>query len=1002
MVPVKNGNPNVNLWDTIGTCSKVAGSGRGQICDDNGDGEFIDTCRVGTQCNPSLTTDIFNGGCGTLGVCTNQQRVLRTVEYLNDAWTYNASNMIWKRFWAQSTRPTHRAFFSMVILEDMIAIYGGISPFCYHFCKDVWMLNLTTMEWKSDVYQHEGVGYGGGDEVKDGVITGGAMPRPITWSYKYVDYGNKKDPAVKLQLENMGYRQEEMVYECTETGSNTKSTCDSNYDDVYAEACSKGLKCDPSRLHLFNGGCGTDGKCEVKYMTLEHMRIPDRRSEHSAAAWRQPAYKQPYFTTGWLQQQLYVTHCGPNNTIPVNYTDVVVKYHVPLRRQAVELKELKNYIWQTIWPSNDCLNRAAVSAGYLLGQCSCSCGASGQVCSICTSYVRFDIIGGGKYAMKDYATYELCVSAQPGNAWQKPTHEYTNLPINSVTFTSASCHKVGGMSFKFSENQASNPAVAMTCGRHSCRLVGGTYSDGSSYTNLTMNLTVPVCNQTVRRYRHVPSRRWMVIYGGYGGARKTGEIGVQKKTYNLEDTWKYDLDTRYWHKMDPYYHDGKKPGLRRGQSAIVHDGVMYMFGGRLEYYPVQFALKFDAPYYELVSSDVWAYNITNNSWKLIPNNGEQTPEPRHGHRAAVIEDIMYVFGGYYDPIVFMSDTWHYNITASVWLKKFIDGAEPTRRYQFGMALDRHVAVIFGGYGSICNFVNTGTPGLYCEPTGSAFYLADTWHYNLDTCTNNCVGLGRCHFGSCICQDSADGLDCSNFTCPDCASMSSAPEGSLAAKPCEIWAFNSETDDYDLPASLFKNPNPLNPVTESHFPKYGAGVNVKLLTPNTTKYQGPDKPCRSHCSMLFGNCYYDFAFQKKRCISCSNRGTCDASTGSCICDPSYSNFDCSYKACPDPLCGSTPATAEDLGTSAGMCMLTGRCICNYGYFEKDCSINFHCDNECSLQGVCEYAGICRCYDGFKGDDCSVEIAMSHVGHTAPCWWIVVLTIVVHFYALLLHG
>lgn len=34
------------------------------------------------------------------------------------------------------------AFHSMVLLEDTIAVYGGFSPFCYEYCKDVWQLNL--------------------------------------------------------------------------------------------------------------------------------------------------------------------------------------------------------------------------------------------------------------------------------------------------------------------------------------------------------------------------------------------------------------------------------------------------------------------------------------------------------------------------------------------------------------------------------------------------------------------------------------------------------------------------------------------------------------------------------------------------------------------------------------------------------------------------------------------------------------------------------------------
>merc|ERR1719446_674142 len=114
---------------------------------------------------------------------------------------------------------------------------------------------------------------------------------------------------------------------------------------------------------------------------------------------------------------------------------------------------------------------------------------------------------------------------------------------------------------------------------------------------------------------------------------------------------------------------------------------------------------------------------------------------------------------------------------------------------------------------------------------------------------------------------------------------SAAKHDSEAKVCEVWAYNVDTGEYDTPTSLFENPNPNNPVTEGHFPVHGAGIPVLLLTPpNGT-------------SMLSGNCYYDYAFQTKRCVSCSKRGRCEPTTGKCLCYPQYSNFDCSYMACP---------------------------------------------------------------------------------------------------------
>ena len=97
--------------------------------------------------------------------------------------------------------------------------------------------------------------------------------------------------------------------------------------------------------------------------------------------------------------------------------------------------------------------------------------------------------------------------------------------------------------------------------------------------------------QTVR------SKRVMVIYGGFGGARKGNYAVAAKLVVYMSDTWKYDLDTLKWYvlqfthkviilcydreKMDPWMEDGRGPGARRGHTAILFKGSMYIFGGRI-------------------------------------------------------------------------------------------------------------------------------------------------------------------------------------------------------------------------------------------------------------------------------------------------------------------------------------------------------------------------------------------------------------------------------------
>jgi len=171
-------------------------------------------------------------------------------------------------------------------------------------------------------------------------------------------------------------------------------------------------------------------------------------------------------------------------------------------------------------------------------------------------------------------------------------------------------------------------------------------------------------------------------------------------------------------------------------------------------------------------------------------------------------------------------------------------------------------------------------------------------------------------------------------------------------PCEIWDYD------DNPVVLFNNPpdgitRHGEAKTESHHLS-GAGKPVFM----------------ANATILDGNCWYDFGYQEKKCRSCSLRGQCHDPTGVCICDPLFSNFDCSYMACPHPLCNN-----------GGACLLSGKCVCRYAFFEMDCRINFECPNDCSFQGMCEIGGTCRCYDGFFGADCAIEISISSTSRTS---------------------
>ena len=152
--------------------------------------------------------------------------------------------------------------------------------------------------------------------------------------------------------------------------------------------------------------------------------------------------------------------------------------------------------------------------------------------------------------------------------------------------------------------------------------------------------------------------------------------------------------------MNPYIANGVGPGKRRGHSAVLFEGSMYIFGGRIPdsiktspqalprviHKPCGTNAQwtdlegFKQPWigeritedgifciddYDLVKNDIWRYDILNNSWhEIIPAATSPIPIGRHGHKMVIWDDIIYTFDGYYDPVRYLDDTWHFNISTT--------------------------------------------------------------------------------------------------------------------------------------------------------------------------------------------------------------------------------------------------------------------------------------------------------------------------------------------------
>ena len=189
------------------------------------------------------------------------------------------------------------------------------------------------------------------------------------------------------------------------------------------------------------------------------------------------------------------------------------------------------------------------------------------------------------------------------------------------------------------------------------------------------------------------------------------------------------------------------------------------------------------------------------------------------------------------------------------------------------------------------------------------------------------------------------LNCvgAQFTCPDCTSMTATE---VKGAECEVRSDDGVTVTLSAP-----------PIGEDAIYTPAAATSI-------------DNCVVSFLLLILSRAWptsvlqYEYGWQRKTCRSCSLRGTCDHPTGQCICEPMFSNFDCSYKACPHATCNG-----------GGKCLLSGSCVCEYARFAIDCSISFGCPDECSMKGICEPNGLCRCYAGYIGDSCAITVSVS---------------------------
>jgi hypothetical protein len=130
--------------------------------------------------------------------------------------------------------------------------------------------------------------------------------------------------------------------------------------------------------------------------------------------------------------------------------------------------------------------------------------------------------------------------------------------------------------------------------------------------------------------------------------------------------------------------------------------------------------------------------------------------------------------------------------------------------------------------------------------------------------------------------------------------------------------------------------------------------------------------------------------------CSNKGSCDRTTGTCACFPGYEGVACQRTVCPNNCndrgtCWPEKHLAAKVGrvyTAPWDAMKHVGCLCDAGYRGPDCSLQEcptgtdvldgygnEAGRDCSGRGLCNYNdGTCSCFSGFFGTRCQYQTTL----------------------------
>jgi len=176
-----------------------------------------------------------------------------------------------------------------------------------------------------------------------------------------------------------------------------------------------------------------------------------------------------------------------------------------------------------------------------------------------------------------------------------------------------------------------------------------------------------------------------------------GGENSSSSSYQLGDTWTYDLATNAWSLRSP----AKSPPSRRAHGMVYCPGpnVTVLFGGNSYTGHTSF-------------NDTWTYDLARDAWKEM--KPPDAPPSQDSPAMAYDES--------HGVVVLLTEeraTWVYNVSANTW-RDVAPTSVPDARYEYGLAYDRvhdTIVAILGGQ--------------YRELPWFTYNYTDVWTYDLD-------------------------------------------------------------------------------------------------------------------------------------------------------------------------------------------------------------------------------------------------------------------------------